>query len=126
MKQVILALSLISSFALAETATITVDGMHCSSCKKMMTKSVCESEAVKKSSESCEVKLVDEDKQIGEVVIVSKKDMKVDVEAVKAGIKNAGDDYKLGKINVSEEMTKDLKSPFEILQTPLVEIIPLY
>lgn len=110
MKQVILALSLISSFALAETATITVEGMHCSGCKQMVNKNVCENAAVKSNSESCEVKLVDEDKQIGEVTIVSKKDAKVDIEAVKAGVKAAGDDYKVTKVDVKEMVTKDLKT----------------
>lgn len=107
MKSVLLlGLSLISSLAFAETTTVTVDGMHCSGCKAMISDKVCNSEAVKANAESCEVKLVDEEKQVGQVTIVAKPNTKVDVAAIEAGIKAAGDDYKVAKVEVKEVITK--------------------
>lgn len=110
MKTLLLALTLTSTFAFAETATMTVEGMHCSGCKKIITKKVCENEAVLKSAETCEVKLVNEEKQIGEIVITTKKDMKLDVDNVRAQLKAAGDDYKLTKVEVKEIIKKDLQT----------------
>lgn len=110
MKTLLLVLSLTSSFAFAETATMTVEGMHCSGCKKLITKKVCENEAVAKSAETCEVKLVNEEKQIGEIVITTKKDVKLDVDNVRAQLKAAGDDYKLAKVEIKEIIKKDLET----------------
>lgn len=110
MKTLLLVLSLTSSFAFAETATMTVEGMHCSGCKKMITKKVCENEAIAKTAETCEVKLVNEEKQIGQITITTKKDTKLDVDAVKAGIKAAGEDYKLAKVEIKEIIKKDLQT----------------
>jgi hypothetical protein len=110
MKTLLLVLSLTSSFAIAETATMTVEGMHCSGCKKIITKKVCENEAVAKSAETCEVKLVNEEKQIGEITITTKKDVKLDVENVRAQLKAAGDDYKLAKVEIKEITKKDLQT----------------
>ena len=110
MKNIILALTLTSTFAFAETATMTVEGMHCSGCKKLITKKVCENEAVAKSAETCEVNLVNEEKQIGEIVITTKKDAKLDVDNVKAQLKAAGDDYKLTKVEIKEIIKKDLQT----------------
>lgn len=108
MKSILLALSLTSTMALAETATFSVEGMHCSGCKKMISAKVCDNEAIAKTSESCEVTVTDEKKQQGQVVIVTKKDSKVDVDAVKAGITAAGSDYKVTKVEMKEMITKDL------------------
>ena len=108
MKLILLALSLTSTIALAETATFAVEGMHCSGCKKMISAKVCENEAIAKTAESCEVTLVDEKKQQGQVVIVTKKDTKIDVDAVKAGVKAAGEDYKVTKVELKEMITQDL------------------
>jgi hypothetical protein len=37
----LLITTLLSVSAFSETATLTVDGMHCSGCKKMVAKAVC-------------------------------------------------------------------------------------
>lgn len=97
MKTVFLGLTLISSLAFTETAKFTVEGMHCGGCKAMITDKVCTEAAMKSNYESCEVKLTDAKKQMGEVTIVTKKDVKVDVAVVKAGVKAAGEDYKVTK-----------------------------
>lgn len=110
MKTLLLVLSLTSSFAFAETATMTVEGMHCSGCKQIISKKVCENEAIKASTETCEVKLVNEEKQIGQITITTKKDVKLDVDAVKAQLKAAGDDYKLAKVEITEIVKKDLQT----------------
>lgn len=102
----VLSLLFISSLAFAETATYTVEGMHCGGCKKMISAKVCDDPALKDKVESCKVSMLDEKKQTGQIVIVTKKDSKVDLTAVKAtvhaGVKAAGEDYKITK-----EETKD-------------------
>lgn len=114
MKSIVVGLSLISSLALAETATITVEGMHCSGCKESVKAKVCGSDAVKANAESCDVKLTDEEKQIGEITIVTKPEKKVDMAAVEAGVKAAGE-YKVGKVEVKEIVMKtaDAGTPAE-------------
>lgn len=97
MKSIIVLLSLISSFAIAETSTFTVEGMHCSACKKMVSKKVCDDEAIKSSSESCEVKITDAKKQLGEIKIVAKKGATIDLTKVEAGVTAAGTEYKVIK-----------------------------
>lgn len=106
MKTVFLSLILISSFTFAETITLTVEGMHCSSCTKIITKNVCENEAIKKNTESCEVKLTDTKKLLGQIVIISKKDVKVDLTAVKDGIKSSGESYQVIKETTSQTKEK--------------------
>ncbi|MGZ3726847.1 MAG: hypothetical protein ACXWQQ_13665 [Pseudobdellovibrio sp.] len=108
MKALILALSLISTLAMAETAKISIDGMHCSGCKDLITSKVCKDDKIAKNAESCEVKLLDAKKQKGEVVIVTKKDAHVDMDAVKADVAAAGDDYKISKVDIRDVVKKDL------------------
>jgi hypothetical protein len=102
MKSLLISVSLLSSLAFAETATINVEGMHCSGCKAMIEDKVCKDSATNKDFASCEVKLVDEENQKGQVTIVTKEGMKVNIDAVKAGIKAAGDDYKVASVDVKE------------------------
>ncbi len=95
-----LGLSMIASVALADsTTTITVEGMHCSGCKDMVKAKVCGNEEIAKNAASCDVKLVDEKKQIGEVTIVSKPETKVDVELVKKQVTAAGSEYRVAKVD---------------------------
>lgn len=101
MKIVILAISLISAVAFAETATLTIEGMHCAGCKSMITEKVCEEASAKTQYESCKVELIDAKKHIGQLTIVTKKDAKLDLTAVKANVKTAGSDYK-----VTQEIVK--------------------
>lgn len=100
MKSVFLALTLLSTLATAETATITVEGMHCSGCKAMIKESVCDDAALKPGFESCSVKMIDGKKETGQISIVTKKDVELDLAAVKAGVKKAGDEYKVTKEEV--------------------------
>ncbi len=67
MKSLILALGLVSTVAFAETAQISIEGMHCAGCKEMITKNVCGNEAVAKASESCTVEVTDRAKQTGKI-----------------------------------------------------------
>ena len=91
---IVVCVTLIASIsALAED--ITVEGMHCSACKKMITKSVCEDKDLKAQFESCSVKLTDEKKQIGQISVKTKNNMPVDYKAIEAAVKNAGDDYRM-------------------------------
>ena len=109
MKSLLLAVTLTSAFAMAETGTFTVEGMHCSSCKKVITKTVCEDQEVAKFAESCEVKLTDEKKQLGQLTIVTKKDAKINEELVKAGVAKAGE-YKVSKVEIKDMMASDTKT----------------
>ncbi len=83
------------SVAIAESTTYEVDGMHCSGCKKMISKSVCKNDELAKTFEKCEVRLIDEKKQIGQIIITPKADQKLDLEKVSAAVKDAGDGYKV-------------------------------
>lgn len=65
----------------------------------MVKSKVCGNEEIAKNAESCDVKLVDEKKQLGQVTIVSKPDTKVDVELVKKQVAAAGSDYRVAKID---------------------------
>lgn len=100
MKIIFWGLIFVSSLAFAETATVTIEGMHCAGCKSMITKSVCEDAKLQKTYETCSVELIDAKKQIGKVTLVAKKGEKINLAAVKDGIKAAGDDYKVTKEEV--------------------------
>lgn len=94
-----------STVADHQTATLTVEGMHCGGCKKMVTKAVCEDAALASDFQSCEVTNVDTKTQIGTLVINYKKDATVDIDSVEKAIKTAGD-YKLTKKEISSKTTK--------------------
>ena len=102
---IIATLTLTTAFA-DSTTTLTVEGMHCSGCKDMVKSKVCGNEEIAKNAASCDVKLVDEKKQIGEVTIVSKPETSVDVELVKKQVTSAGDKYRVSKVN---HEVKDIK-----------------
>ena len=88
-----------------QTATLTVEGMHCGGCKKMVTKAVCEDAALAPHFQSCEITNLDTKTQIGTLVINYKKDAPVDIDSVEKAIKTAGD-YKLTKKEISVQKTK--------------------
>ena len=97
MKSLLIALSLFSTFAFAETTTVTVEGMHCSACKKEVADAVCKNEKLKADIKSCEVSFVSKKDKIGQVVITSKQDKHVDVSEVKKLILAADKDFKVSK-----------------------------
>ena len=109
MKSIIIALSLTSTFAMAETGTFTVKGMHCMDCRDEIEAKVCKGEAAK-NAESCKVTLTDEKNRTGEVVLVTKPGTKIDEKAVEAGLKAAGTSYKITKVDMNDMVKKDLKS----------------
>lgn len=100
MKALFLGLTLIGGFAFAETATVSISGMHCAGCKHEISSKVCESAEAKAQYESCTVEFTNQKKQKGQIKVVTKKDMKVDLAGIKAGVKAAGDDYKITKEEV--------------------------
>lgn len=105
MKQnlIVLAFTLaFSTIAFAETAKITIEGMHCGGCKKMITKNVCQDAALSPTFESCEVTKLDTKKQIGTLVIKSKKDTAIDMAGVEKAIQATGEDYKLTKKEITQ------------------------
>lgn len=104
----LLSLTLSAALVSAETGTFTVEGMHCSGCRKTIEAKVCGDAAVKATAEKCEVKLTDEKKQIGTITITTKPDTKIDVETVKKQLKVAGDDYKLAQVDIQDIVKKEL------------------
>lgn len=101
--KLIAALTLIAAqmaFA-ASTTNVTVEGMHCSGCKKIITSKVCGNPEIAKNAESCEVNLTNKEKQIGEIKIVAKENATIDAELVKKQIAAAGDDYKVASLTTS-------------------------
>ncbi len=86
----------LSITALAETATFTVEGMHCGGCKKMVTKAVCNDTKISATLSECKV-TVDEKTQIGTVILKSKDTSKIDTALVETAITSAGEDYKVSK-----------------------------
>lgn len=94
-----LGLTLTSLSASAETATLTIEGMHCGGCKKLITKKVCEDAKLSSGFESCEVTALDTKKQIGTMVIKYKPTAKADLAPVEATIQSLGD-YKVSKKEV--------------------------
>lgn len=88
-----------------KTATLTIEGMHCGGCKKMVTKAVCEDAALAPNFESCEITNLDTKTQIGTMVINYKKDATIDIDSVEKAIHTAGD-YKLTKKEINAKTTK--------------------
>jgi len=79
------------------TTDITVEGMHCGGCKKMITKNVCDNKELSEQFETCTVNLVDTKKQIGKISVKMKPGQTLDLSKVEAAVKKAGDDYKVIK-----------------------------
>lgn len=102
MKSILVATALLFSLpALAETADLTVKGMHCHGCMKLVSKMICDNKDVKAFAETCEITLAETDakkqakNQIGHIKIVSKANTKIDMEKVKTQLKAADEDYKI-------------------------------
>ncbi len=94
MKNILLSLSLlISSAALAETATYKVTGMHCGECKDAIEGSVC-----KKMSgvESCKVELTDAKKQTEKIILTTKEGSQIN-DAKVTELVNAVGEYKISR-----------------------------
>ena len=109
MKSLLIALTFASAIAVAETGTFTVKGMHCSGCKETVTKKVCEGEAGK-NVESCSVKITDEKKETGEITIVTKPGVKINETAVTAGVKAAGEEYKITDVRIKDMIAQDMQA----------------
>lgn len=90
MRLVILCLIFAGFSAWAEDKTCTVSGMHCKGCQEMVEGKVCD----ETKYSTCEVKIVDEKKKIGEIRLVTKEaTAKVDEKALNAAIVDSG--YKM-------------------------------
>ncbi len=89
---VLLSMISFSFLAHAESAKITVAGMHCGGCKKIVTKKVCENPQI--TFISCDV-TVDVATQTGTVTITSKKGVPLNMSAIQSSITTAGEDYKI-------------------------------
>jgi hypothetical protein len=98
-------LKIISAFGFAAMAlmahadekTCAVKGMHCEACMEMVTGKVCD----QNKYSTCDVKILDEYKAIGQIHLVTKDSTaKIDETAVGAGVKDAG--YELQKCKVGK------------------------
>ncbi len=97
----LLITTLLSITAFSETATLTVDGMHCGGCKKMVTKAVCNDSKISESLSECSVS-VNEETQKGTVILKSKESKTINIAAVEAAITSAGEDYKVSKKDIKK------------------------
>ncbi|HMN67581.1 MAG TPA: heavy metal-associated domain-containing protein [Bdellovibrionales bacterium] len=84
---ILAALLTFGGFASAEETTCTVKGMHCQGCTESVEGKVCDENKYK----TCEIKIIDAKKQIGQIR-VEPKDAKanVDEKAISALVKDAG------------------------------------
>lgn len=76
--------------------TLKIEGMHCKACEKMIHSKVCDDPQAKENYASCQVKLIDAKKQIGELVIQPKDTKSIDLNKIEGQVSKAGD-YKLLK-----------------------------
>jgi hypothetical protein len=101
MKALIFTLiSLTATLAIATAAKDTsteflVEGVHCSSCTKMISKKVCADEKLAASFDSCGVTVVDEKKQIGKISLRLKEGKTLDTAALNTAIAAAGPQFKI-------------------------------
>lgn len=89
----------LTTIAMAETATFSVEGMHCSSCKKMIQQSVCKDKDISAKLESCHVEL-NEKTKVGTVTLISKDKSPIDLKKVESAITSTGDEYKVIKKDI--------------------------
>jgi cation transport ATPase len=104
-KIILASLLVVSSFAFAEEKTCAVKGMHCAACTEMVQGKVCD--AAKYSI--CDVKLVNEKAELGQIHLVTKdKAAKIDEKSVDAAVTDAG--YKLNKCSTVKATAKTEKA----------------
>ncbi len=89
----------LTSVTFAETATVTVDHMHCTACKKMVEQNVCNDKEISAGLESCKVD-VNAKTKVGTVTLVSKNKSTIDMKKVEAAIATSGDEFKIVKKEV--------------------------
>jgi hypothetical protein len=106
MLKFIFSLGLVFSVAHAEEKTCAVKGMHCDACTEMVQTKVC----VEGKYSKCDVKIIDEKKELGQVHLVTKDDAgKIDEGTVGAAVKDAGytlDKCKAGKAKAESKKAK--------------------
>lgn len=78
---------LVSSFAMAESSTYQVKGMHCGACAKSIEEKVCKMEGVK----TCKVEMVDAKKRMGKVTLETEEGKTLDAKKVEELVTSAGD-----------------------------------
>lgn len=79
----------LSAAASAESLAYNIGGMHCGSCKAAVEKTVCKAPAASAYA-SCEVKLTDFEKEMGELLIETKPGQKADATTIVASIEKLG------------------------------------
>ena len=101
-----MVLGLCFSMAHAEEKTCAVKGMHCEACTEMVTGKVCEGGKYSQ----CDVKILDEKKEMGKIHLVTKEaSAKIDEGAVSSAVKDAGytmEKCKAGKAKAEAKKAK--------------------
>lgn len=99
LKFVILCAAFLTSHAFADEKTCTVDGPHCKGCMEMIEGKVCDDKVYSK----CEVKILDEDKKIGQIYVVTKDAAaKVDEKVLAKQLTDLESDYSLKKCSAGK------------------------
>jgi len=92
MRGFLVSLFLVGFAASAEEKICSVTGMHCTGCTEMVEGKVCD----EAKYSTCEVKVLDKKKKLGEVRLITKDtEAKVDEKALGAMIEDSG--YKMTK-----------------------------
>ncbi len=79
-----------------KTTEWTIEGMHCSSCKKMVQAKVCKNKDLAEQFSKCEVEVIDEKKEIGKITLQMKDGSQPNFETINKAVSSAGK-YKLQK-----------------------------
>lgn len=101
-------LAFLAFAARAEDKTCAVKGMHCTACAEMVTGKVCDDSKYAQ----CEVKILNADKELGQIHLVTKTTTdKVDEKALGEVVKDAG--YSLQKCKVGKAKASAQKANAE-------------
>ena len=90
-KTLVLISILLSQFALADAWT--VKGMTCGACVKQVTEVICQDKEMSQWFEKCSAKILDSDKQLGQLNFTLKKSVSLDsakTEKIKQTIADTG------------------------------------
>lgn len=93
---------LFSGWAMAETHTFKVKGMHCTGCVESVEGEVCEAGKYK----ACKVGLVKGEKNVGEISIETNPGQTLVLADIQAKVKNAGDDYVVNEVKGKQTKKK--------------------
>lgn len=88
---ILLAVTVLTSSAFAESKTLTLEGVHCQDCVATLQEKICGD----KTFATCQVKLINEKKELGQLKLTTKGDAKIDMQKIAKIVEDEG--YKIKK-----------------------------